>query len=104
MESFSNSASVKLSIVIPCYNEEKTIKECVERILEIADDNLSLELIIVDDHSTDNSYSIAREIERNHSEIKVIRHEKNSGKGAALRSGFKMALGDFVAVQDADLE
>lgn len=104
MEDFSGSVSTKLSIVIPCYNEEKTIKECAERVLEITDDNLSLELIIVDDHSTDNSYSIARELERNHSEIKVFRHEKNSGKGAALRSAFKMATGDFVAVQDADLE
>jgi glycosyltransferase involved in cell wall biosynthesis len=104
VEDFIFSVSVKLSIVIPCFNEEKTIKECVERVLEIADDNLSLELIIVDDHSTDNSYSIARKLEINHPEIKIIRHEKNSGKGAALRSGFKMATGDFVAVQDADLE
>ena len=104
MDDFYSSVSVKLSIVIPCYNEEKTIKECVERVLEIADNNLSLELIIVDDHSTDNSYSIARELETKHPEIKVIRHEKNSGKGAALRLGFKTATGDFVAVQDADLE
>jgi dolichol-phosphate mannosyltransferase len=104
MDDFSNSVSFKLSIVIPCYNEEKTLKECVNRVLEIAEDNLSLEIIIIDDHSTDNSYSIARELEINHQGIKIIRHEKNSGKGAALRSGFKMATGDFVTVQDADLE
>jgi len=104
MDNHSRNMAVKLSIVIPCYNEEKTLKECVDRVLEIADDNLSLELIIVDDHSNDNSHSIALDLERNHSEIKVIHHEKNSGKGAALRSGFKVATGDYVAVQDADLE
>ena len=96
--------AVKLSIVIPCYNEEKTLKECVDRVLKIAEDNLFLEIIIVDDHSNDNSYSIARDLEKNHSEIKVIYHEKNAGKGAALRSGFKVTTGNYVAVQDADLE
>jgi glycosyltransferase involved in cell wall biosynthesis len=61
-------------------------------------------VIIVDDHSNDDSYLFALDLERNYSEIKVIRHEKNFGKGAALRSGFKVASGDYVAVQDADLE
>jgi glycosyltransferase involved in cell wall biosynthesis len=96
--------AAKLSIVIPCYNEERTLKECVERVLEIADEDLSLELIIVDDHSIDNSYSIAKELEVDHKEIKIHRHKNNEGKGSALRSGFKMATGDFIAVQDADLE
>lgn len=100
----SGKETCKLSIVIPCYNEEKTLKKCINHVLEIADDNLSLEIIVVDDHSTDTSYSIAREIEKNHSEIKVLRHEKNLGKGAALRTGFKYVTGDYVAVQDADLE
>jgi glycosyltransferase involved in cell wall biosynthesis len=105
MDDFFGKATCKLSIVIPCYNEEKTIKECVERVFKISDANLLLELIIVDDHSTDNSYSIARELKKKHPTIiKIIRHKQNSGKGAALRSGFKMATGDFVAVQDADLE
>lgn len=90
--------------MIPCYNEEKTIQDCVNTVLKIADENLSLELIIVDDCSTDNSYSIVQDLEKKHSEIKVIHHEKNSGKGAALRSGFKEATGDYVAIQDADLE
>lgn len=95
---------IKLSVVIPCYNEENTLRKCVERVLNIADENLSLELLIVDDHSTDKSYAIALELEKNHPEIKVLRHEKNFGKGASLRTGFKRATGDFVAVQDADLE
>lgn len=104
MKDFSDNLSCKLSIVIPCYNEDKTLNECVNRVLEIANENLSLEIIIVDDCSNDSSYLIAKDLERNHPEVKVLRHEKNSGKGAALRSGFKAAIGDYVAVQDADLE
>lgn len=95
---------VKLSIVIPCYNEQFTLRNCVDKVLNIADDNLSLEVIIVDDCSSDNSLSIALELEKNHSEITVLRHEKNQGKGAALRTGFRKVTGDFVAIQDADLE
>ncbi len=94
----------KLSIVIPCYNEENTLEECIHRVLDIQDSSLSLEIIIVDDCSTDKSYSISKELENRHPEIVSTRHEKNSGKGAALRTGFKLATGDFVAVQDADLE
>ncbi len=95
---------VKLSVVIPCYNEEQTLRACLENLLDIADENLSLEIIIVDDCSIDQSFSIAAELEENHSEIKLLRHERNMGKGAALRTGFAKATGDFVAVQDADLE
>ncbi|KJS28479.1 MAG: glycosyl transferase [Desulfatitalea sp. BRH_c12] len=96
--------TVKLSIVIPCYNEERTLKLCVERVLAIADEKLSLELIIVDDHSEDNSYTVAEELHKTYAEIHIIRHDKNTGKGSALRTGFKAASGDYVAVQDADLE
>jgi dolichol-phosphate mannosyltransferase len=95
---------IKLSVVIPCFNEEFTLNNCVERLLSIADENLSLEVIIVDDHSTDLSYKIALDLQKKHSQITVFHHKSNSGKGAALRNGFKMATGDFVAVQDADLE
>lgn len=94
----------RLTVVIPCYNEERTLKECVERVLAIADDYLSLEVFIIDDCSGDNSLSIAKELESEHAEITVYHHEKNMGKGAALRTGFEAAKGDFVAVQDADLE
>src|SRR4030042_305065 len=104
MNEFSSDRPVALTVVIPCYNEEKTLRKCVEKVLNIADKNLSLELIIVDDHSTDKSYSIALELGKNRREIKVLRHERNFGKGAALRTGFQRATGDFVAVQDADLE
>lgn len=93
-----------LSVIIPCYNEERTLRRCVERVLDIADENLSIEIIIVDDASSDRSLLIARELEREHEGIMILVHAKNQGKGAALRTGFQHATGDFVVVQDADLE
>ncbi len=99
-----NSIKVKLSVVIPCYNEENTLEKCVERVLKIANDSLSLDIIIVDDMSTDNSREIALELLSKYQEISFYSHEKNKGKGAALKTGFSHAKGDFVAVQDADLE
>ncbi len=93
-----------LSVVIPCYNEEKTLEKCVERVLQIADESLALEIVIVDDCSSDHSAAVAKRLEERHGEIKLLRHEKNQGKGAALKTGFRNATGDYVAVQDADLE
>ena len=72
--------------------------------MEIADDQLSLEIIIVDDSSDDDSSVIAKELSEVYPSVKVLTHETNQGKGAALRTGFKKATGNFVAVQDADLE
>jgi len=95
---------VKLSIVIPCFNEEQTLASCVSRVLEIQDETLSVEVILVDDCSRDRSLAIAEELAGRYPEIRIFRHPKNQGKGAALRTGFREATGDFVAVQDADLE
>jgi len=95
---------MKLSVVIPCYNEENTLAACVARVLAIADDSLDVEVVIVDDCSQDESRRVAAELAGRHPEIKVVHHARNQGKGAALRTGFRKATGDVVAVQDADLE
>jgi dolichol-phosphate mannosyltransferase len=94
----------KLSVVIPCFNEEQTLATCVDRVLAIQDEGLSLEILVVDDCSRDRSAGIAADLAREHPEVRVLRHAKNQGKGAALRTGFHEATGEFVAVQDADLE
>jgi len=96
--------AVKLSVVIPCYNEEATLRTCVEKVLQLEDKDLSLEIVIVDDASTDHSNEVARNLAEETPQIQVVVHEANQGKGAALRTGFSKVSGDFVVVQDADLE
>jgi len=91
---------VKLSVVIPVYNEKDTLREIVARVLEVKWDK---EIILIDDFSVDGSRDILKEYE-NQPNIKVLYHEHNQGKGAALRTGFKHVEGDVVVIQDADLE
>ncbi|MBN2483485.1 MAG: glycosyltransferase family 2 protein [Candidatus Omnitrophica bacterium] len=90
-----------LSIVIPCFNEKKLVKQVIGRVKE--DRSFRKEIVIVDDCSTDGTREIIRE-QIEPLVDKVIYHEKNKGKGAALRSGFAQVSGDIVIVQDADLE
>lgn len=89
-----------LSVVMPVYNEKNTILKIADKVLKVP---IVKELVMVDDYSTDGT----REILKNtgfDDRVKILYHEKNSGKGAALRTGFKAVSGEVVVVQDADLE
>lgn len=92
---------MKLSVVMPAFNEEQTIEEIVRKVLAV---EIEKELIIVDDGSSDGTREILREKFMGRDGIKVIFHEKNSGKGAAVKTGIVNATGDMIIVQDADLE
>ena len=91
---------VTLSVVIPAYNESATVERLLRRVREVP---LNLEVIVVDDGSTDGTRDLLTELEGELIDHLVF-HEKNAGKGAALRTGFRRATGDVVVVQDADLE
>ena len=92
---------VTLSIVIPCYNERENIIKILDKIDQVKD--LKKEIIVVDDCSTDGTRDILEEYVRDRVD-KLVYHEHNGGKGAALKTGFSHASGDIVIVQDADLE
>ncbi len=93
---------MKISIIIPCFNEEKTVGIVINKVLKF---NLyEKELIIVDDCSTDTSKDIIKNLAANNSEIKPFFLEKNLGKGGALKKGVQEAKGDIILIQDADLE
>ena len=93
-----------LSIVIPCFNEENSLPVLLRRVLDADCAGLRPEIIIVDDGSTDNSSAIASELAAKEPSVTVERHPQNRGKGAALRTGFALATGDIVLIQDSDLE
>ena len=92
---------MKLSVVMPVYNEEATLREIVARVLATPYDK---ELLLVDDGSKDSSREIMAELEAAHPQIRCFYHERNGGKGAALSTGFREVTGDVVLIQDADLE
>lgn len=94
-----------LSIVIPCYNEEGTLGALLRRVLAADLGDVRKEMLVVDDGSTDESRAIAEAVAREHPEtVRVLVQPRNLGKGAALQRGFREAIGDLVAIQDADLE
>lgn len=92
---------MKLSIVIPVYNEKNTIREILRRVESSNIGDIEKEIIVIDDCSTDGTSGILKEYEQKH---KIIYQRKNTGKGAALRAGFMATTGDIVLIQDADLE
>lgn len=92
---------MRLSIIIPAYNEVKTIAEIIRKVSEVPL-SLEKEIIVVDDFSTDGTRTVLRSLPSE--TTKIILHERNQGKGAALRTGFKAATGDLIIIQDADLE
>jgi glycosyltransferase involved in cell wall biosynthesis len=90
-----------ISVVMPVFNEKDTILEVIERVKKVSIDK---EIIIVDDCSSDGTQKVLKSILNDNKDIKILFHEKNQGKGAALRTGFKHVRGDIVIIQDADLE
>ena len=93
---------MKLSVVIPIFNESGTVQDIIEKVRKIPIDK---EIVVVDDGSSDGTREKLKQLEsRNDASFRVFYHEKNMGKGAALRTGFRHAKGDVVITQDADLE
>ena len=90
---------MKLSVIIPVYNERNTLQEILRKVNSVP---VEKEVILVDDYSTDGTRDLLRQMEK--VGAKVLYHEKNMGKGAALRTGFQHATGNYVIVQDADME
>src|SRR5262249_47025391 len=95
---------VKLSIVIPVYNEERFIGAVVDRVLAANTCGLEREMVVVNDGSSDGTADALDEIARKHPAMKIFHQPANAGKGAALRRGFQEATGDFILIQDADFE
>ncbi len=99
---------MKLSVIIPVYNEKKTIETILARVcsIDISELKISKEIVVVDDGSSDGTSEILKKIE--HSEgrdnVKIVYHQRNEGKGMAIRSALKHVSGDIIIIQDADLE
>ncbi len=93
---------MKLSIVIPCYNEEKTVRQLVDLVEQV--EGINKEIILLDDGSKDATPQILAQLGKERPHLKIVLQPKNHGKGATVREGFKHTTGDYVIIQDADLE
>lgn len=94
---------MRISVVVPVYNEEETVAQVLESLSQVP---LDLEVVVVDDASTDRTWEILQQLRERKafSSYRFVRHERNQGKGAGLRTGFGLVSGDLVTVQDADME
>lgn len=101
MQEHNNRSTPLLSVIMPCYNEERTIRAILEQVRAV---KLDKEIIVVDDHSRDGTYAILQEIAAADPTVRVLRHPRNRGKGEAIRSGLAAARGAITIIQDADLE
>jgi glycosyltransferase involved in cell wall biosynthesis len=95
---------MKLSILIPAYHEERTIGEVLARVLAVSTGDFAKEIIVCDDGSQDDTAAKIREVAARNPEVKLVQHPANRGKGAAIRTALGHATGDYVLIQDADLE
>ncbi len=93
---------MKLSVVIPVFNEKDTLLKILSQVEAV--EGIDKEIILIDDASSDGSREILQQLQQEKPYLKVLFHEKNQGKGASLRDGFRVTTGDYVIVQDADLE
>ena len=98
---YSGAKNQKLTVIIPCFNEKKTIKEIVGKIESLTIPSWTIEIVIVDDKSTDGTREILKNYENIHT---IIYHDKNRGKGSSVKTGIIHATGDYLLIQDADLE
>src|SRR5258708_33128180 len=94
---------MRISVIVPVYNEERTVAQVLSELAKVP---LDMEVIVVDDASTDRTWSILQELRQQapFNNYRYVRHEQNMGKGAGLRTGFRMVSGELVTIQDADME